>query len=51
MPESIEVEVMEETPDKAYLVIPSNRVAIADEHPQAAGGYSDGTYCVVGECS
>ena len=51
VPESIEVEVMEETPDKAYLVIPSNRVAIADEHPQAAGGYSDGTYCVVGECS
>jgi len=42
VPESIEVEVMEETPDKAYLVIPSNRVAIADEHLQAAGGYSDG---------
>jgi hypothetical protein len=24
VPESIEIEVMEETPDKAYLVIPSN---------------------------
>jgi len=51
VPESIEIEVMEETPDRAYLVIPSNRAAIADEHLDVAGGYSEGRYCVVGECS
>lgn len=42
VPESIQVEVLEETPEKAYLVIPSNRVAIADEQLDVAGGgYAD----------
>jgi hypothetical protein len=39
VPESVTVEVLEETPDKAYLVIPSNRVAISDEDLDVAGGY------------
>ena len=38
VPESIALEVLEETPDKAYLVIPSNRMAIADDDLEAAGG-------------
>jgi len=38
VPESIEIEVLEETPEKAYLVIPMNRVEIADEQLEAAGG-------------
>jgi Nitrile hydratase, alpha chain len=38
VPESITVEVLEETPEKAYLVIPSNRVAISDEHLDISGG-------------
>jgi hypothetical protein len=38
VPESIEIEVLEETPEKAYLVIPLNRVAIADEQLDVAGG-------------
>jgi nitrile hydratase alpha subunit len=38
VPESVAIEVLEETPDKAYLVIPSNRMAIADEDLNAAGG-------------
>jgi nitrile hydratase alpha subunit len=38
VPESVAIEVLEETPDKAYLVIPSNRMAIADEDLTAAGG-------------
>lgn len=42
VPESITVEVLEETADKAYIVIPANRVAIADDQLDAAGGgYSD----------
>jgi Nitrile hydratase, alpha chain len=42
VPESINVEVLEETPEKAYLVIPANRVAVADEQLDAAGGgYGD----------
>jgi hypothetical protein len=40
VPESITVEVLEETPEKAYIVIPTNRVAIDDEQLDAAsGGY------------
>jgi hypothetical protein len=38
VPESIALEVLEETPDKAFLVIPSNRAAIADEDLDVAGG-------------
>ena len=38
VPESIALEVLEETPDKAYLVIPSNRMAISDEDLDVAGG-------------
>jgi Nitrile hydratase, alpha chain len=39
VPDSIEIEVLEETPEKAYLVIPLNRVEIADEQLDLAGGY------------
>jgi hypothetical protein len=40
VPESIEIEVLEETPEKAYLVIPANRVAISEEQLDvASGGY------------
>ena len=40
VPESITVEVLEETAHKAYIVIPANRVAIADEQLDvASGGY------------
>lgn len=38
MPESVAIEVLEETPDTAYLVIPSNRVATSDENLDLAGG-------------
>jgi len=38
MPESIAIEVLEETPDQVYLVIPSNRVALSDEALDVAGG-------------
>jgi len=38
IPDSVEVQVLEETPDKAYLVIPANRMTIADEDLDAAGG-------------
>ena len=38
VPESVEIEVLEETPDKGYLVIPVNRVAISDEQLDVAGG-------------
>ena len=38
--ESIKIEVLEETPQKAYLVIPTDRVAIPDEELDvASGGY------------
>jgi hypothetical protein len=40
VPDSVALEVLEETPDQAYLVIPSNRMAIADEQLDAAGGSS-----------
>jgi Nitrile hydratase, alpha chain len=38
VPESIEIEVLEETPEKGYLVIPLNRVEISDEQLEVAGG-------------
>ncbi len=38
VPESVAIEVLEETPDKAYLVIPSNRTAVADDDLDLAGG-------------
>jgi Nitrile hydratase, alpha chain len=38
VPESVAIEVLEETPTKAYLVIPSNRMAISDESLDVAGG-------------
>ena len=40
VPESVTIEVLEETPDKAYLVIPPNRAAIPDEELDLAGGNS-----------
>ena len=47
VPESIEIEVLEETPEKAYLVIPLNRVEISDEQLDVAGGddYSNPSAC------
>ena len=42
VPESVAIEVLEETPDKAYLVIPANRAAIPDEELGLAGGYDMG---------
>jgi hypothetical protein len=38
VPESVAIEVLEETPDKAYLVIPADRAAIPDEELDLAGG-------------
>ena len=38
VPDSVAIEVLEETPDKAYLVIPSNRMAISDDDLDLAGG-------------
>ncbi|MGH3083078.1 MAG: NHLP leader peptide family RiPP precursor, partial [Gaiellaceae bacterium] len=43
VPESIEIEVLEETPEKAYLVIPLNRVEISEEDLGVAGGGEYGT--------
>jgi Nitrile hydratase, alpha chain len=40
VPEAIEIEVLEETPEKGYLVIPVNRVEISDELLEAASGGS-----------
>jgi hypothetical protein len=47
VPESIEIEVLEETPEKGYLVIPLNRVAISeDELDVVSGGGCDGmSFC------
>jgi hypothetical protein len=42
VPESVTIEVLEETPEKGYLVIPVNRAALSDEQLEAAevaGGY------------
>ena len=38
VPESVQIEVVEETPEKAYLVIPMNRVAVSDEELELASG-------------
>ena len=38
VPDSVAIEVLEETPDRAYLVIPSNRMAISDDDLDLAGG-------------
>jgi hypothetical protein len=38
LPQSVAIEVLEETPEKAYLVIPSNRTAISDDDLDLAGG-------------
>jgi Nitrile hydratase, alpha chain len=38
VPESIEIEVLEETPEKGYLVIPLNRAAISDEQLEDLSG-------------
>lgn len=38
VPESIAIEVLEETPERAYIVLPSDRVAISDEQLDLAGG-------------
>jgi hypothetical protein len=42
VPESMTIEVLEETPDKGYLVIPSSRVALSDEALDVAGGATYG---------
>jgi hypothetical protein len=38
VPESVKVEVLEETPQQAYIVIPVDRAAISDEELDAASG-------------
>jgi hypothetical protein len=38
VPETVTIEVLEETPEKAYLVIPVRRVALADGELDVAGG-------------
>jgi Nitrile hydratase, alpha chain len=38
VPQSIEIGVVEETAEKAYLVIPLNRVAIAEDQLDAVSG-------------
>jgi nitrile hydratase alpha subunit len=38
VPQSVAIEVLEETADRAYLVIPSNRMAVSDEELELAGG-------------
>jgi len=47
VPESVEIHVLEETPEKGYLVIPLNRVKISDEQLDVAGGgdYSNPNAC------
>jgi hypothetical protein len=44
VPESIAIEVLEETPERAYLVIPTDRVALSDEQLDVAGGKSYGGF-------
>jgi Nitrile hydratase, alpha chain len=51
VPESIQIKVLEETPEKAYLVIPLNRVAIADEQLDVAGGMDYGSALCSGTCA
>jgi hypothetical protein len=45
VPESVTIEIFEETPEKGYLVIPLNRAEMSDEELDAAsgGGYLDPT--------
>ncbi len=38
MPESMQIEVLEETPEKAYLVIPATRARVRDEELDFAAG-------------
>jgi hypothetical protein len=38
VPQSVAIEVLEETPEKAYLVIPSDRMTISDDDLDLAGG-------------
>ena len=38
VPASVQIEVLKETAEKAYLVIPTNRVAISEEQLDAASG-------------
>ena len=38
VPENVTIEVREETPEKAYLVIPVNRAEIDEDQLEAAGG-------------
>jgi hypothetical protein len=38
MPESVQLEVLEETAEKAYLVIPASRAAVPDEELDFAAG-------------
>jgi hypothetical protein len=45
VPESVEIEVLEETLEKGYLVIPVNRVAISDEQLDVAAGYDSSACC------
>jgi hypothetical protein len=42
VPESVTIEVLEETPEKGYLVIPLDRAVLSDEQLEAASGGGDG---------
>jgi len=47
LPGAIQIDVLEETAEKAYLVIPVNRVGISEEQLDAASG----GYCAPGACA
>jgi Nitrile hydratase, alpha chain len=38
VPESVAIEVLEETPERAFLVLPMDRMAVSDEALDVAGG-------------
>lgn len=38
VPESVQIQVVEETPETAYLVIPMNRTAVSDAELELASG-------------
>jgi hypothetical protein len=38
VPESITIEVLEETPERAFIVLPTERVMLSDEALDLAGG-------------
>jgi broad-specificity NMP kinase len=38
VPESIDIQVLEETPERAYLVIPLDRVSVSEEELDAVSG-------------